>query len=210
MTRHQIDVEDFRRIATETFGAPDQWRFRCPQCGHVQSIASVKEHDTEPNRDNFTWITFSCEGRFVPGFGCNWTLGGLFKIHTVEVRWAGQMIPSFEFDDDEANAAVAEASKSFVAFEHPATDIEKWSEFEWEDWIPEGVRTLIQDFWKEGIGRGPHTWMAGSIQQGSPGIGARVVMQGYDKEDVSGRYVHCWNNIGRVVRDDGTYAFVSF
>lgn len=31
-----------------------------------------------------------------------------------------------------------------------------------------------------------------------------------DERRAEGRYVHAWNNIGLVVRDDGTFAYVSF
>ena len=46
-------------------------------------------------------VYFSCIGRWVPGIGCDWTLGGLLRIHTLEViNGQGDKIPVFEFADD--------------------------------------------------------------------------------------------------------------
>lgn len=77
--------------------------FVCPVCGTVQSIASLILAGADPN-DAACSIGFSCEGRFnnagpwvsakdnTPKAqarrrirGCNWTLGGVFKLHTTEV-----------------------------------------------------------------------------------------------------------------------------
>jgi hypothetical protein len=45
------------------------------------------------------WVFMSCEGRYTKGVGCDWTLGGLFRIHTLEVVREGDVVPCFEFAD---------------------------------------------------------------------------------------------------------------
>ena len=96
----QITLEDWRREAAERFG-PDRkdWAFQCPACGNVQSIASVLDHNPDLEGDLGAWIYFACEGRHTPGHGCDWSLGGLLRIHKVEVLSDGEATPAFEFAD---------------------------------------------------------------------------------------------------------------
>lgn len=80
---------------------PKHWQFKCPACGHVQSIESVIEHDKtmKPGRVS-EWIYYNCEGRHNPRYGCDWTLGGIFTIHRLEVDG----VRSFEFAGGEPDA----------------------------------------------------------------------------------------------------------
>lgn len=81
---------------------------KCPICGTVQSahdlIAAGAGKDFEEVEK---YLGFSCVGRFTnegphekgtpPGKGCNWTLGGLFRIHKLEVVTEdGKHHPRFE------------------------------------------------------------------------------------------------------------------
>ena len=76
-----------------------QWKFRCVACGHVQSHKLAEARD--PNiGDTSRWIAFSCEGRRNSKVGCDWTLGGLFKIHKLTVLDGERSVPCFEFADD--------------------------------------------------------------------------------------------------------------
>lgn len=80
---------------------------KCPMCGTVQSGASLvaagagaEFHDVEK------YLGFSCIGRFTgagsprktpDGKPCNWTLGGLFTLHKLEVKTPdGERHPRFE------------------------------------------------------------------------------------------------------------------
>jgi hypothetical protein len=81
----------------------------CPVCGTIQSIASLIAAGVSPHAAEAA-IGFSCEGRFTnagparhgqparPGTrGCDWTLGGLFKMHRLEVITEdGERHPHFE------------------------------------------------------------------------------------------------------------------
>lgn len=89
-----------------------------------------------------------------------------------------------------------------------------WAAFKWPDWVPADIRRGIQSFWSAAHGRNPQQWHAGTV--GDPynkhlDLGTRVRAKGFlpgDPEEI-GRWVPCWNNIGRIVRDDGTYTISS-
>ena len=75
-----------------------QWKFKCPKCKTTQTPqdlidAGVKREDVDK------YIGFSCIGRFTESKGCDWSLGGLFRIHTLEVDIDGHNRPVFEFAD---------------------------------------------------------------------------------------------------------------
>ena len=87
------------------------WRFKCPQCGGVQTGRDFLEAGI-PQADVEVRTYFSCIGRVVKGKGCDWSLGGLFKIHTVEILTPdGTLTPVFEFADplpkEQSDATVA-------------------------------------------------------------------------------------------------------
>lgn len=67
----------------------------CPACGGVQSGRDFIDAGETEWETIETYLGFSCVGRFMkagpppkdkaPENRCNWTLGGLFKIHELEV-----------------------------------------------------------------------------------------------------------------------------
>lgn len=73
----------------------------------------------------------------------------------------------------------------------------EWGDFPWPDFVPERVRSQVAEFWSE-FGRVPANYARDCHEQNSPPIGANL-KQG----DKAGRWVHCWNNMGRLVDDDG-------
>ena len=111
-----LTQQEFFTEAESRFGADVRnWKFVCPMCGTVQSVqqlhdAVVASGETEDRVDGY--IGFSCIGRFTgqrnEGItaknrgekwdkGCNWTLGGLFKFHTLEIVTPdGALRPIFE------------------------------------------------------------------------------------------------------------------
>jgi len=77
--------------AVELFGKDSRnWKFKCCNCGHEQSIQDFEDAGIE-TPDNK--VFFSCIGRWTNGEGtmgnkkspCNYTLGGLFALNEVEV-----------------------------------------------------------------------------------------------------------------------------
>ena len=94
-----MTYREWVRQAILLFGEDsDKWSFKCPSCGHVQSIESIMKHDPSLKSDDIAqWINFSCEGRTNKGQGCDWTLGGLFHVHKIEILRDGRSHPTFEF-----------------------------------------------------------------------------------------------------------------
>lgn len=73
-------------------------KFKCPHCWGTQTIQDFIDHWVENWESKFF---YSCIGRYVANRGCNWTLWGLFKIHTKEIitdDW--EIVPVFEFFDE--------------------------------------------------------------------------------------------------------------
>lgn len=83
--------------------------FKCPICGTIQTPRDLIEAGAGSNFDDVEkYIGFSCIGRFTnagpfikdrtpPAIGCDWTLGGLFHLHKLEViNDEGKACPQFE------------------------------------------------------------------------------------------------------------------
>jgi hypothetical protein len=89
----------------------------CPKCGTVQSATDLIAAGAGKDLDAVEkYLGFSCVGRFTgagghvrgdaSGKGCNWTLGGLFRIHELEVETPdGELHPRFELATAEQAAA---------------------------------------------------------------------------------------------------------
>ncbi len=60
------------------------WKFVCPRCKTVQSAADLLEAGASKDLAS-SYMGFSCIGRVDKKLGCDWTLGGLFRIHTLEI-----------------------------------------------------------------------------------------------------------------------------
>jgi hypothetical protein len=69
--------------------------FRCPMCGTIQSARDLIDAGAGPDMEAVEkYLAYSCVGRFTgassprkapDGQPCNWTLGGLFRTHKLEV-----------------------------------------------------------------------------------------------------------------------------
>ena len=95
----KMNYEEWIKKAKELFGKDSyEWKFKCPSCSHIQSINSWLEHNPELKAEEIeNLVFFNCEGRINEKYGCDWTLGGLFKIHKVEVEFNGKQVPVFEY-----------------------------------------------------------------------------------------------------------------
>lgn len=92
-----------------------RWAFVCPMCGTRQTIGDQVEAAKAAGIDPNKVVGFNCIGRATgqgdAGIaaknrgepwdkGCNWTLGGLFRVHQTEVIVEdGVRRPVFEFAD---------------------------------------------------------------------------------------------------------------
>jgi len=85
-----MSFAEWQALGKKLYGDdPRKWEFRCVRCGNVQSHASVTARNPQIGHV-WRWISYACEGRHTDGVGCDWSLGGLFRIHTREVVDDGQ------------------------------------------------------------------------------------------------------------------------
>lgn len=99
--------------------------FICPMCETIQSGHDLVKAGAG---DDFNavekYVGYSCIGRFtgkklesdskLKKQGCNWTLGGLFKTHKLEITLDGRSYPRFELATPE-DAQAHYASQSIKA-----------------------------------------------------------------------------------------------
>lgn len=100
--RRRRTHDEWLKEGENRFGADRrEWKFKCPQCGGIQSAQDFIDAGVESPESKFY---FSCIGRWVDGRGCDWTLGGLFQIHEAEVITNdGEICPVFEFAETEGS-----------------------------------------------------------------------------------------------------------
>lgn len=108
-----ITVAEFHaELAAQGVGHRD-YAFKCVSCGTVQSMNSLVAAGVPKDKVD-RYVAFSCEGRWNSERGCDWTLGGLFTIHKLEVVTEdGERHPRFEPatpDEAQALASAIEAS----------------------------------------------------------------------------------------------------
>jgi hypothetical protein len=119
-------AEAHRRMRAQGVSAREHVAFICPICATAQSIASLLRAGAPLDRVE-NYIGFSCEGRFTGAGpwpndpaaqrartkrGCDWTLGGLLRLHRLEVVTEdGDRQPSFEI----ASADIAQALEREMA-----------------------------------------------------------------------------------------------
>lgn len=87
---------------------------RCVKCGCIQSRALLGQYMSGDDAERC--IGFSCVGRFTPLVGCDWTLGGLFQIHKLEIiDEKGDHFPYFEFATPEEARALMQTLEGVKA-----------------------------------------------------------------------------------------------
>lgn len=81
-----MTIKEFRD-AIKSQGVPiEDVTFQCPKCKTIQSAKDLIEAGAGETFDDVEkYLGFSCVGRWDESKGCNWTLGGLFQIHELEV-----------------------------------------------------------------------------------------------------------------------------
>lgn len=96
--RKVIKHADWMAEGTRLFGPrTSAWRFKCVMCGHVQTAKDFVDAGVTPE-SAAAKVYYSCFGRVVKGQGCDWSLGGLFQFHKVEVEMPdGSKTKAFEF-----------------------------------------------------------------------------------------------------------------
>lgn len=88
-------LDEWLKEAEARFG-PDEGKiaFRCPACGHIQTLKDFKDHGIDPN------LAYQeCIGRHVKGVGCDWTAYGLLRSSNIVVTEDGKEVHVFAFAD---------------------------------------------------------------------------------------------------------------
>lgn len=107
----ELTLEDFRAELKAQGVERDDYAFKCPMCGTIQSARTLIAAGAGADFDAVQGkLGFSCVGRYSgakgwpseskeknPGQGCNWSLGGLLQMHKLQVVTPdGQKHPHFE------------------------------------------------------------------------------------------------------------------
>lgn len=81
-----MTLDEFQ-AALKAQGKPiEQVTLECPRCGTLQCANDLIAAGAGNDLDEVEkYLGFSCIGRFDKSKGCDWTLGGLFKLHKFEV-----------------------------------------------------------------------------------------------------------------------------
>lgn len=108
MPVEKIDHDEFvRRLKAQGIKGRDDLVTVCPMCDTAQSMADLKAAGAEKGGDVDSFFGFSCIGRWLGSgpsqkkqpegvIGCDWTLGGLLRLHELEVFFEGSYHPRFE------------------------------------------------------------------------------------------------------------------
>ncbi len=123
----RMTIDEFH-IALKAQGVPsrEDYAFICPMCRCVQSARDLIEAGAGEDFESIErYLGFSCVGRFSgastprgepDGKPCDWTLGGLFSTHRLEVVTEdGEVHPRFEVATSEQAQALQRRHAEVVA-----------------------------------------------------------------------------------------------
>lgn len=125
--RQTMTLDEYHS-ALKAQGVPrDHLAMKCPICKTIQSASDLIAAGAGQDFAGVEkYLGFSCVGRFTkagghkkwspPGRGCDWTLGGLFQIHELEVITPdGVHNPRFELATPEEAQAYMNAKTGAAA-----------------------------------------------------------------------------------------------
>lgn len=107
MTATTMTLDQFHAACKAQAASADLVVMKCPMCSTLQSAQDLIAAGAGSTFDDVErYLGFSCVGRFTgagaprqasDGTACNWTLGGLFQTHKLEVVTPdGKHHPHFE------------------------------------------------------------------------------------------------------------------
>lgn len=84
-------------------------------------------------------------------------------------------------------------------------------DFHWPEWVPETIQKEILRSYTYHHGHFSG-WIESATRNAAPEFGSTVSLPKLASNALCapGRFVFAWNNIGRVVHEDGTFDYVSF
>lgn len=129
----KLTFEEFRSAVKAQGVDRINYAFKCPMCETVQSASDLISASAGADFESVEkYLGFSCVGRFTgapsprknpDGKPCNWTLGGLFKTHKLEVLTPdGKSHPYFEVASPEEVKLHAEIAKMNPTKSNTLTD----------------------------------------------------------------------------------------
>lgn len=91
-------IEEWEEKGRKLFGEnKDNWRFKCPSCGLVQSISWARTN--YPELRGSEWLVYQeCIGRYKNSIGCDWAAYGFFRV-TDSIRDGDKEIFVFTFHE---------------------------------------------------------------------------------------------------------------
>lgn len=125
-----IPLAQFKsELVAQGVGSHEDFAFTCPMCGTVQSSRDLIAAGAGDSFDAVEkFLAYSCVGRFTgaksprvkwDGKPCDWTLGGLFRLHALEVVTEdGSHHPRFELATPEQAQAHAQAWREKAEASH--------------------------------------------------------------------------------------------
>lgn len=121
----KLTLDEFQSVLKAQGVEREDYAFKCPMCGTIQSGRMLINAGAGVDFDAMNGVVgFSCVGRFTgktspsvekdKNSGCNWTLGGLFQMHVLEVITPdGVAHPHFEpATPEEANCLALSQSEA--------------------------------------------------------------------------------------------------
>lgn len=178
-----------------------------------------------------SWAASKANPDGVPGMDETMLRGRLLPLPNVVLgvsvesqKWAGIRIPALLETPAAVRALSVEPMLGPIDLSQwmppiapvaPEAAPKSWNDWTWGEWVPQPVRNAIEESYGNGDGwmRGPQGWLRNMIETGAPAFGSVVTMDngfGNNPPQVTGRYVHGWNNIGRLALPDGSFAYTSF
>jgi hypothetical protein len=118
-TIKRMTVEEFHAaLKAQGMTSREDFAFVCPLCKCVQSARDLIQAGAGADFESIEkYLAFGCVGRFTgaksprakpDGKPCDWTLGGFFRLHRLEVITEdGQAHPRFELATPEQAQALA-------------------------------------------------------------------------------------------------------
>ena len=84
--RRQMTLDEYLAKLKEQGVKKEELLFICPSCQTMQCAKDLIEAGAGKDFEGVEkYLGYSCVGRWSKDKGCNWTLGGLFQIHELEV-----------------------------------------------------------------------------------------------------------------------------
>ena len=96
----QMSLKEFQAKCSEHWPSIMDVEFICPACETIQTGHDLVEAGAGKDYDEVNGLLgFSCIGRFNnKAKGCDWTLGGLLQLHTLELTDGHDTRPCFEIN----------------------------------------------------------------------------------------------------------------